>query len=92
MQGLQRLGARVAEHTSAPGRIAFEGWTEAIDAPLALGRGDHLHAVVLDELPCVVRAQPSLPSILQAALGPRSPGRKASRARLRGRPPSHGRA
>ena len=38
--------------------------------------------MILDEFPYLARANPSLPSILQNALGPRRPEREHSRARL----------
>jgi hypothetical protein len=51
------------------------------DALLALGK-DGPVPVILDEFPYLARANPSLPSILQNAFGPRRPEREHSRARL----------
>ena len=59
----------------------FDGWSQALDGLLSLAT-DRPAPVVIDEFPYLVRAVPELPSLLQAALGPRRSLRNASRARL----------
>lgn len=52
-----------------------------LDALLVLGT-DRPIPVVVDEFPYLVRASPSLPSVIQEWLGPRRQGRLRSRTRL----------
>lgn len=80
-QALRRLAVSYAELAGGP-RPAFEDWSEAIDALVALGRtaaGPVL--VVLDEVPYAFERDPAMPSHIQAALGPGGPG-SGSRTRL----------
>lgn len=58
----------------------FRDWLEAITF-LFQAVGDHPMPVVIDEFPFLVKATPSLPSIIQRELGPGGAG-TASRARL----------
>lgn len=80
-ESLRRFGARLGEHAGAPGRLDLASWEEAVAAVLRLGEERPL-TVVLDEFPYLVQAAPELPSVVQAAYGPRSSGRTASRTRL----------
>jgi uncharacterized protein len=57
------------------------GWEEAFEILLKLGEGRPL-PMVIDEFPYLVQADPSLPSVIQNALGPRRTGATGSRARL----------
>lgn len=64
---LRQLGAALAEYAGGAAPYQFGDWGQALDALFAT-TGDRL--VVLDEFPYLVRATPSLPSLLQRALGP----------------------
>ncbi|MGH8898637.1 MAG: AAA family ATPase [Egibacteraceae bacterium] len=78
---LRHFGAKLAEFTGAPGRVAFDSWEDAIGALLDLAREEPV-LVVLDEFAYLAAATPELPSILQGAFGPRSGRRQRSRTRL----------
>ncbi len=80
-EALRRLGQSYAEHVGLPAAPAFAGFGEALDALLALG-GDRPSLVVLDELPYLVAAEPSLPSLIASALGPGAQRRRPHRARV----------
>lgn len=80
-ESLRSLGAALADHLDLPSPLALSGWREAIDALLALGR-ERPVPVVIDEFPYLVRANPSLPSIIQNAFAPLRAERESSRARL----------
>ena len=80
-ESLRHLGERLAQHLRAPAPLAFTGWSAALDALLALGR-DRAVPVVLDEFPYLLKASPELPSVIQAAFGPRRAERLASQSRL----------
>jgi AAA+ ATPase superfamily predicted ATPase len=56
-------------------------WAEVIDVLLRMGR-ERPVPVVLDEFPYLVRAAPSLPSVIQGAYAPRRAERTSSRTRL----------
>ncbi|MCL9794957.1 AAA family ATPase [Frankia sp. AgKG'84/4] len=78
---LRMFGARLAEHIGAPGQLSYGRWDEAIDAVLRLG--DRVSTpVVIDEFPYLVKSAPELPSVIQAAFGPRQARRRESRTRL----------
>lgn len=80
-ESLRRFGARLAKHTGAPGPIDLATWEDALTAVLRLGEPRPM-TVVIDEFPYLVQAAPELPSLVQAAYGPRSAGRTASQTRL----------
>ncbi|MGH3949709.1 MAG: AAA family ATPase [Pseudonocardiaceae bacterium] len=80
-ESLRRIGAALAEHIRAPAPFVFADWREAVDALLAIGRDEPV-PVVIDEFPYLVRAAPSLPSVIQNALAPLRPEREQSRTRL----------
>ncbi|RZU51865.1 hypothetical protein EV385_3701 [Krasilnikovia cinnamomea] len=80
-ESLNRLGAVLAEHLSAPAPFAFDSWHPAIDALLRLGRERRL-PVVIDEFPYLARANPQLPSVIQNALAPLRAERDDSRTSL----------
>jgi uncharacterized protein len=56
-------------------------WTQVADVLLRMGR-ERPVPVVIDEFPYLVRAAPSLPSVIQAAYAPRRAERTESRTRL----------
>ncbi|GAA1648387.1 ATP-binding protein [Saccharothrix algeriensis] len=78
---LHRLGEALTEYTRPATPIRLTSWYEAVDALLALGR-ERPVPVVLDEFPYLAKANPSLPSIIQAAYGPLRTERVESRTRL----------
>jgi uncharacterized protein len=80
-ESLRRIGATLAEHLGAPAPFMFHDWHAAIDALLALGQARSV-PVVIDEFPYLVKANPSLPSIIQNALAPLRAERENSRTRL----------
>ncbi|MGN9785559.1 ATP-binding protein [Nonomuraea sp. ZG12] len=80
-ESLQRIGAALGERLGAPVPLSFQGWSEVVDALLALGR-DRPVPVVIDEFPYLARANPRLPSIIQNALAPLRAERDESRSRL----------
>ncbi|WP_322756153.1 ATP-binding protein [Frankia sp. Cas3] len=80
-ESLRRFGAHLSEHVGALAPLAFAGWDEAVDALLRLGAAGPA-TVVLDEFPYLMKVAPDLPSVLQAAFGPRRPRRTGSRTRL----------
>lgn len=80
-ESLRRMGMALGEHLGVPAALEFDGWHQVFDALLALGR-DRNTPVVIDEFPYLVRANPTLPSIVQNVLGPLREEREASRTRL----------
>ena len=80
-EALAFLGAALGAFTGSAAPLRLDGWAEAIDALLGLGR-DRPMPVVLDEFPYLAHASPSLPSLIQSAYGPRRTGRVSSRTRL----------
>jgi uncharacterized protein len=80
-ESLRLFGSALGACLGMPAPLEFGDWREAADALLALGR-ERPVPVVIDEFPYLAKASPSLPSILQNALGPRRPEREQSRTRL----------
>ena len=80
-ESLRRIGAALGEHLGAPAPLEFTDWHRVFDALLALGR-DRTMLVVIDEFPYLAKANPTLPSIVQNALGPLRAQREGSRTRL----------
>ena len=80
-ESLLRIGAQLGGFTRAalPPRPA--DWHEVADALLALGT-DRPVTVAIDEFPYLARANPELPSVIQAAFSPRRDERLRSRTRL----------
>ncbi|HXM57736.1 MAG TPA: ATP-binding protein, partial [Candidatus Dormibacteraeota bacterium] len=76
-EALARFGQALGDYTGG-GRYALADWEEAL-ARLFASVSDGL--IVLDEFPYLTRATPSLPSLVQHALGPRGSARQG-RARL----------
>ena len=76
-EALAHFGRALAGHTGG-GRYAFDDWDEALER-LYAAVPDGL--IVLDEFPYLSKASPSLPSLIQRALGPRGYARRGS-ARL----------
>jgi hypothetical protein len=80
-EALGEIGERLGAYQKAAAPLALDSWDAAVRALLALGADDET-VVVLDEYPYLLEHTPQLDSILQRALGPRSPARISSRARL----------
>lgn len=80
-ESLMRIGALLGEYTGAAFPPRPSDWHEVIDGLLRLGE-QHPVTVVIDEFPYLVKANPSLPSVIQAAFGPRRDERMRSRTRL----------
>src|ERR1700689_164902 len=80
-ESLRRAGSDLAAHLGAPAPLDFGNWREGADALLALGR-DRPVPVVIDEFPYLVRANASLPLIIQNAFGPLRAQREQSQTRL----------
>jgi uncharacterized protein len=79
-ESLRRIGALLGEYTEAPFPLRPADWHEVLDALFRLGE-DRPVTAVIDEFPYLVRANPSLPSVIQAAFGPRRAERLRSRTR-----------
>lgn len=80
-ESLAFLGAALGEYLHAPAPLRLDNWGTAIDALLDLGR-DKAAVVVIDEFPYLAAANRAVPSVIQAAYGPRRRERVASRTRL----------
>ncbi|MGH3933088.1 MAG: AAA family ATPase [Pseudonocardiaceae bacterium] len=72
-QNLQELSAAYARHAALPTSLAFDNWSDVIDALLGLGStAAEPVPVIIDEFPNLVARAPGLPSMIQIALSPRS--------------------
>jgi len=80
-ESLRRIGAQLGGFTKAVIPPRPEDWREVLDALLALGE-DRPITVAIDEFPYLAKANPELPSVIQAAFGPRREERLRSRTRL----------
>ena len=77
---LERLGAALGAFLGV-GRLAIANWEEAFALLLGLGERGPL-PVILDEFGYIVEADPSVASVLAAALGPGGRRGQQSQARL----------
>ncbi|MQY18370.1 AAA family ATPase [Nocardia macrotermitis] len=80
-ESLRYFGEAVAAFTGSALPVTFGDWRRAVDGLLAVTAEREI-PVVIDEFPYLVKATPSLPSIVQAALAPRRAERLRSRGRL----------
>ncbi|MFD0329111.1 ATP-binding protein [Streptacidiphilus monticola] len=80
-ESLRRIGALIGEYAGSPFPVRPADWHEVLDALLALGEQGPA-TVVIDEFPYLAKANPSLPSVIQAAFGPRREERLRSQTRL----------
>jgi AAA+ ATPase superfamily predicted ATPase len=82
-QNLQELSAAYAHHARLPASLAFDSWSDVIDALLGLGTAaPDAVPVIIDEFPNFVAQAPALPSVIQIALSPRSHASRHTRTRL----------
>jgi hypothetical protein len=81
VESLRRVGALLGDYSHAPIPLRPADWHEVLDAMLRLGSEQPVTAVI-DEFPYLAKANPSLPSVIQAAFGPRREERLRSRTRL----------
>jgi hypothetical protein len=79
VDALRQLGTALAAYAGGAAPYQFRDWEQALEAVFATA-GDR--PVVVDEFPYLTRASPSLPSILQRALGPGGVARRSARSRL----------
>lgn len=77
-ESLRQLGDALGARLGSPAPLELRDWEQVIDVLLRLG-AEHPVPVVLDEFPYLAGSSPSLPSIVQKALGP---GHSSSQARL----------
>lgn len=68
-ESLRQIGAALAARLGLPYAPAFTDWDQAVEALFALGE-DRPIPIVIDEFSYLVASSPSLPSIIQRALGP----------------------
>jgi len=80
-ESLRRIGAQLGAFSEAAVPLRPADWREVLDALLALGR-DRPVVVAIDEFPYLARGNPELPSVVQAAFGPRREERLRSQTRL----------
>jgi len=80
-EALRRIGAQLGDYTGAPMPPRPADWHEVLDALLALGE-ERPVTVAIDEFPYLAKANPELPSVIQAAFGPRREERLRSHTRL----------
>jgi uncharacterized protein len=80
-ESLRRIGAQLGDFAKAAVPVRPADWREVLDGLLALGR-DRPVTVALDEFPYLAKGNPELPSVIQAAFGPRREERLRSRTRL----------
>jgi hypothetical protein len=77
VESLASFGRALASYGGG-GRYAFADWDEALERLLgAVGEG----LIIIDAFPYLMKASPSLPSLIQRALGPRGYAQQSS-ARL----------
>ncbi|MGQ0464053.1 MAG: AAA family ATPase [Sporichthyaceae bacterium] len=82
-QNRERLAASYRTFTAAPTPIRFDTWEDALAGLLALGEGAAEPVpVVVDELPYLLDAAPSIASVLQDLLRPRGAAARRWRTRL----------
>lgn len=82
-QNRDELSAAYARHAGLPRSLAFDSWSDLVEALLGVGTGTpEPMPVILDEFPNLVAQAPSLPSVIQVALSPRSHASRRTRTRL----------
>jgi AAA+ ATPase superfamily predicted ATPase len=82
-ESLRRMSGEWAARKGLPAATRFAYWEDMIDALFDLA-GDRPVPIVLDEFPFLVEKSPSLPSIIQHALGPMASQKRRPRLILCG--------
>jgi hypothetical protein len=80
-ESLRQIGSQLSEYNTVPVPLRPANWREVLDALLALGKNRPVTGAI-DEFPYLAKANPELPSLIQAAFGPRREERLRSRTRL----------
>lgn len=80
-ESLRRIGAQIGSYAKSVVPLRPADWREVLDALLALGVERQV-TVAIDEFPYLAKTNPELPSVIQAAFGPRREERLRSRTRL----------
>ena len=80
-ESLHRIGAQIGSYAKSVVPVRPADWREVLDALLALG-DERPVTVAIDEFPYLAKTNPELPSVIQAAFGPRKEERLRSRTRL----------
>jgi uncharacterized protein len=81
-ESLRMFGAELARYTGSPVAFSFANWEDALTYFLSVGAGRPV-PLIIDEFPYLVKASPSLPSLLKREIDRRGPSRGAgSRARV----------
>jgi AAA+ ATPase superfamily predicted ATPase len=81
-ESLRMFGAALARHVGSPAAFTFATWEDALTYFLSIGAGSPV-PLVIDEFPYLVKASPSLPSLLKREIDLRGPSRHGgSRARV----------
>jgi hypothetical protein len=82
-QNLADLSAAYAAYTGQPSTLRLGSWQDLIEALVRIGTDAATPVpVILDEFPHLVAQAPSLPSLIQIALSPRSFASRRTRTRL----------
>jgi AAA+ ATPase superfamily predicted ATPase len=79
VDALRQLGAALSEFAGGAAPYQFRDWDDALEALFTTVAG---RLIVIDEFPYLMRASPSLPSLLQRALGPAGTIRRADSTRI----------
>ena len=83
LQNRRELSAAYARYAGLPASLTFDDWADLLEALLGLGRAAAEPVpVIIDEFPNLVAQAPSLPSVIQIALSPRSQASQHTRTRL----------
>ena len=80
-ESLRLVGTALSQYLKSPIPFQPTDWFQVVDVLLELGR-ERPVPVVIDEFPYLVKANPSLPSVIQQALAPLREERSRSRTRL----------
>jgi AAA+ ATPase superfamily predicted ATPase len=80
-ESLRMFGAALARHTGSPAGFSFAAWEDALHYLVALARERPI-PLVIDEFPYLVKASPSLPSLLQREIDRGAAGLTDNPARL----------
>lgn len=81
-ESLRMFGAALARYSGSPAAFSFPGWEDALGYLFSLAK-DRPVPLIIDEFPFLVKASPSLPSLLRREIDRRGPSQgSGSRARV----------